>query len=77
MKREREIIAVGIEPEAEAGGEGGFVVMDLISVREDRLVIVIGSPLDQAMKQCLLSMFDMRGNNSSGKVFGFITTRER
>lgn len=77
LKREREIIAVGIEPEAEAGGEGGFVVMDLISVREDRLVIVIGSPLDQAMKQCLLSMFDMRGNNSSGKVFGFITTRER
>ncbi|KAF8433989.1 hypothetical protein BGX38DRAFT_1275878 [Terfezia claveryi] len=77
--REREIIAVGSEPEAEAGGVEQFMVMDLISVREDRFIIVIEakrSSVDQAMKQCLLSMFDMRGNNGTGKVFGFITTGE-
>ncbi|RPB27221.1 hypothetical protein L211DRAFT_769172, partial [Terfezia boudieri ATCC MYA-4762] len=53
--------------------------MDLISIKEHRFVIVIEakrSSVGQALKQCLLSMFGMRGNNGNGKVFGFITTGE-
>ncbi|KAF8419541.1 hypothetical protein EV426DRAFT_676743 [Tirmania nivea] len=79
LQKEREIIAVGSESEAEAGGVEEFVVVDLISVKEDRFVIIIEAKrpsVGQAMKQCLLSMFNMRGNNGSGKVFGFITTGE-
>ncbi|KAF8435196.1 hypothetical protein BGX38DRAFT_1262709 [Terfezia claveryi] len=76
LQREREIIALGSDAEAEAGRVEESIVMDLISIKEDRVVIVIEaerSALHQAMKQCLLSMFDMRGYNGSGKVFGFIT----
>ncbi|KAF8455173.1 hypothetical protein BGX38DRAFT_216177 [Terfezia claveryi] len=79
LQRERQIIAVGSDPEAEAGGVEEFAVVDLISVTEEKFVIVIEvkrSSVGQAMKQCLLSMFDMRGNNDSGKVYGFITTGE-
>ncbi|KAF8436766.1 hypothetical protein BGX38DRAFT_1274317 [Terfezia claveryi] len=79
LQRERQIIAVGSDPEAEAGGVEEFVVVDLISITEEKFVIVIEgkrSSMGQALKQCLLSMFDMRGNNDSGKIYGFITTGE-
>ncbi|RPB21771.1 hypothetical protein L211DRAFT_789832, partial [Terfezia boudieri ATCC MYA-4762] len=41
LQRERQIIAVGSEPEAEAGGVEEFAVVDLISVTEEKFVIII------------------------------------
>ncbi|KAF8533390.1 hypothetical protein BDD12DRAFT_865649, partial [Trichophaea hybrida] len=32
------------------------------------------SSIGQAIKQCLLSMKDMRDNNDAGEVYGFVTT---
>lgn len=53
--------------------------MDLVSVVERNFVLVIEakrSSLGETMKQCLLSMKDMRDNNGGGKVYGFVTFGE-
>ncbi|RPA89458.1 hypothetical protein L873DRAFT_1721774, partial [Choiromyces venosus 120613-1] len=53
--------------------------VDKISVMERSFVLIIESKrssLGDAIKQCLLAMNDMWGNNSGGKVYGFITTGE-
>jgi len=73
LRREKQILSV----DCETGGFEEFVMMDVISVTEENFVFVIEgkrSSLGQAMKQCLLSMKDMRDNNKTGEVYGFITT---
>lgn len=73
LEREKEIIST----DHETGGMEEFVVMDRISVTEDKFVLVIEakrSSLGEAMKQCLLSVKDARDNNSRGEVYGFVTT---
>lgn len=75
LRREKEIVST----DSETGGTEEFVVVDLISVMEEKFVLIIEakrSSLAQALKQCLLSMKDMRDNNGGGKVYGFLTTGE-
>ncbi|RPA93678.1 hypothetical protein L873DRAFT_1815520, partial [Choiromyces venosus 120613-1] len=73
LEREKEIIST----ENETGVRKEFVVMDRVSVTEERFVLIIEgirSSAGEAMKQCLLSMKDMRDNNGTGVVYGFVTT---
>lgn len=73
--REKEIISTDNETD-ETGGAGEFVVMDRISVGEEKLVVVMKakrSSIGEAMKQCLLAMKDARDNNGGGEVYGFVT----
>ena len=75
LRREKEIISTDFE----TGGREEFVVLDLISITKRNYVLVIEtkrSSLGEAMKQCLLSMKDMRDNNGVGQVYGFITVGE-
>ena len=54
-----------------------FVVVDLISVAEEKSVLLIEakrSSLGEALKQCLLSLKDLGDNNGGGEVYGFTTT---
>ncbi|RPA93669.1 hypothetical protein L873DRAFT_1704130 [Choiromyces venosus 120613-1] len=51
--------------------------MEQISATEERFVLMIEgkrSSLVDGMKQCLLSLKDMRDNNGGGDVYGFVTT---
>lgn len=61
--REKEIISTNNETD-ETSGAGEFVVMDRISVGEEKLVVVgmeaKRSSLGEATKQCLLAMKDAR-----------------
>ncbi|RPA93688.1 hypothetical protein L873DRAFT_1645810, partial [Choiromyces venosus 120613-1] len=53
--------------------------IDRIWVTEERLVLIIEGmtgTAEEAMKQCLLSLKDIRDNNGGGEVYGFITTGE-
>ena len=73
LEREKEIIST----DNETGEMEEFVVMDRISITEEKFVLVIEakrSSLGEAMKQCLLSVKDARDNNGGGEVYGFITT---
>ena len=77
LRRGKEIVAT----DEETGGFEEFVVVDLISVTEERYVFVVEgkrSSIGKAMKQCLLAMKDMEDNNGTGdgKVYGFVTTGE-
>ena len=66
-----------VSTDGETGGEEEFVIVDLIQVRREDFILIVEakrSSLDQAMKQCLLAMKDMRDNNGVGEVFGFVTT---
>ena len=68
--REKEIVSV----DSETGGYEEFVMMDIISVTEEKFVLVIEaktSNLGSAMKQLLLSLRDLNGQ---GAVYGFTTT---
>lgn len=50
----------------ETGGLEEFVMVDLVSVEDEKFVLVVeagGSSLGLAMKQCLLAMKDMRAIN--------------
>lgn len=67
--REKEIVGV----DGEIGGEVEFVVIDNISVTEEKFVLVITS----GMKQLLLSMKDMRDRNRHGTIYGFTTTGDK
>jgi len=71
LQRENEIIPVD--------GEEEFVVIDWVSVSEEEFVMVVEgkrSSIGQAMKQCLLSLKDVGGNNGGSEVYGFVTTGE-
>ncbi|KAI5804126.1 hypothetical protein DFH27DRAFT_393728 [Peziza echinospora] len=65
LVREKDIISV----DGEAGGYEEFIVVDTISVNEDKYVLV-GEPkrssLGVAIKQCLLALKDMKGSNGGG-----------
>ena len=73
LRREKQIISI----DGETGGDEEFVVMDVIKIKEKRFVFVVESKkssIGEGMKQCLLTMKDMRDNNGTGEVYGFITT---
>lgn len=68
-----------ISTDGETEGSGEFVVMDLVSVTEEKFVLIIEakrSSLGEAMKQCLLAMKDAWDNNGGGLLYGFVTTGE-
>jgi hypothetical protein len=73
LRSDKEIVST----DGETGATEEFVVSDLISVKEEKFILVVEanrSSLGQAMKQCLLSMKDMSDNNCGGEVYGFVTT---
>ena len=75
LEKEKAIIST----DKETGGEEEFVVVDRISVGEERLVIIIEGKkgtTGEVLKQCLLSLREARDQNSGGAVYGFITTGE-
>lgn len=75
LRREKEIIGI----DEETGGCEEFVMVDLISVTEEKFIFVIEgkrSSIGKAIRQCLLAMKDMWDNNCDGKVYGFVTTGE-
>ena len=76
LRRRKEIISV----DGGVGGTEEFVMVDLVSVTEEKFVLIVEtkrSSLEQAMKQCLLAMKEMGEKNAdSSIVYGFITTRE-
>ena len=75
LRREKVIVST----DGETGGKEEFVVVDLISVTEEKFLLIIEAKrpsLENAMKQCLLAMKDAGDNNSEGKVYGFVTTGE-
>lgn len=75
LRREKEIISV----DGETGGTEEFVMVDLVSVTEEKFVFIVEakrSSLGLAMKQCLLSMKDAWDNNGGGILYGFVTTGE-
>ncbi|KAI5839540.1 hypothetical protein DFP73DRAFT_208286 [Morchella snyderi] len=76
LRSEKEIVS----PDGETGGMEDFVMVDLISVEDEKFVLIVEakrSSLGLAMKQCLLAMKDMRANNGGvGAVYGFVTTGE-
>lgn len=68
-----------VSVDSETSGMEEFVVMDLISLTEEKFVLVVEAKkvsLGEARKQCFLSMKDMRDNNGGGTVFRFITTSD-
>ena len=75
LLREKEIIAT----DSQTGGKEEFIVIDFISVMEEKFVLVVEakrSSLGQAMRQCLMVMKDTRDNNGGGVIYGFVTTGE-
>lgn len=74
LTREKEIIG----EDEETGGNMEFVLIDTISVSEDRYLIVIEVKKDimeKGLVQCLLSLKDMYDVNGDGRVvYGFVTT---
>ena len=75
LSREKVIISV----DSQTGGNEEFVVVDEISVTEDKTVFIIEAKdefVGQAMRQILLAMKDARGNGGGGVVYGFVTTGE-
>ncbi|KAI5807940.1 hypothetical protein DFH27DRAFT_607628 [Peziza echinospora] len=73
LEREKEIISI----DSETGGMKEFVIIDRISVAEEKFVMIIegkrGS-IGEAMKQILLSLKDAGDNNGGGEVYGFVMT---
>ncbi|KAF8476235.1 hypothetical protein BDZ91DRAFT_211689 [Kalaharituber pfeilii] len=77
VRLRREMVLASVD--SETGGEEEFVVVDLVSVTDQKFVLMVEakrSSLGKAMKQCLLTMRDMRENNGSGVVYGFVTVGE-
>ncbi|KAF8418620.1 hypothetical protein EV426DRAFT_618912 [Tirmania nivea] len=76
LEREKDIISVG----GKTGGMEEFVVMDRISVTEERFVLIVEAKrasTGQAIKQCVLSLKDAWDNNEGGEVYGFVTSGEQ
>ena len=76
LQRGKETVSANFQ----TGGVQEFVVADLVSVIEDRSVLVIvearrrGTSFGEAVKRCLLAMRDMRERNGGvGEVYGFVT----
>lgn len=72
LLRKKEIVSV----DSVTGGDEEFVVVNMLSVTEEKFVLVIEAKRDNlgsAIKQCLLSMKDMRDIDGSGTVYGFVT----
>ena len=62
-------------------GYEGFIIIDEISVVEEQFVQIVEakrSDRGEAIKQCLLAMKDMSGDNAvdGEEVDGFATTRD-
>lgn len=84
LTREKEIIST----DNETGGREDFIVIDRISVTENRVVLVMEAKkgsTGEARKQCLLAMRDCWDNNDgmkegnnddAGVLYGFVTTGE-
>ncbi|KAF8534478.1 hypothetical protein BDD12DRAFT_860159 [Trichophaea hybrida] len=73
--REKQIVSRDFE----TGGNEEYVVIDQISLAEERYIFVVEakrSSLGAAMGQCLVSMKDMGDNNGGGVVYSFVTTGE-
>jgi hypothetical protein len=71
--REKEVVSV----DRGTHGKEEFIVMNMISVLEEKFVLVVEakkSSIGEAMKQCLLSLKDMRDGNGGGTVYGFTIT---
>ena len=63
LRREKEVISV----DGETGGTEKFVMVDLVSVTEEKFTPIVEAKrsfLGQAMKQCLLVMKDMGDKNA-------------
>ncbi|CUS11656.1 unnamed protein product [Tuber aestivum] len=72
LAREKVITAV----DSATGGMEEFVVMDYISHNQEGYVLVVEAKkasLGEALKQCFLSLKDMRDYNGRGTVYGFVT----
>jgi len=73
LRRKKEVIAVDDDTDEEE-----FIMVNLIGPETEAKHILVTegtrSTIMQAMKQCLLAMKDMRGNNDQGMVYGFVTT---
>ena len=70
---------LGLLREKEVIGVEEFVTMDIISVWDERFVLIVESKMSQiesAKNQCLLSMWDMWQNNGAGEVYGFMSSGE-
>jgi hypothetical protein len=73
QRKEKEIVSV----DSETGGTEEFVLMDLISMANDKFVFIVEakrSSVGEAMKQLLLAMKDARDINDGGAVYGFTTS---
>jgi len=77
LHREMELVA----PDTRTGGYEEFVIVDNISIKEHRFVLVIEckeSALGHGIRQCLLALYDMFClNRREGKLYGFVTTGEQ
>ncbi|PUU79528.1 hypothetical protein B9Z19DRAFT_1125034 [Tuber borchii] len=75
LRRDKEILS----EESEMGDREEYLTMALILVDGQELILVIGAKecfVEEAIKQCLLTMKDMRDRNGVGEVYGFVTTGE-
>ena len=76
LRREKNVTAV----DGETGGTEEFIMMDLVSLREEKFVLIVEAKrtsLGQATKQCFLAMKDMADRNGDDSImYGFITTGE-
>lgn len=73
LKSKKELVS----PDNQTGGEVEFVVEDLAELESEDFMFVVETKLPnlgQGIKQCVLAMKDMHGNNGSGLVYGFATT---
>ena len=73
LRFEKEIVA----KDGETGGREEFALIDLVSLTEEKFIFIVEakrSSLGKGVRQCLLSMKDMRDNNCKGEVYGFVTT---
>ena len=71
LLREKQIVS----EDGQTGGYEEFIVVDRISVTDEKYVFIIEAKRDSlgaAMRQCLLSM----NSNHGGVVYGFVTTGE-
>lgn len=74
LTREKEIISI----DGQTSGNMEFIVIDTISVKKDRYMLIIEAKRDalgKGLVQCLLSLKDAYENNNDNKcVYGFVTT---
>jgi len=76
LRRDKEILS----EESEMGDREEYLSIALILVDGEEFILVIGAKecffFGEAMKQCLLTMKDMRDRNGVGEVYGFVMTGE-